>query len=138
MIPKSEVGVLSIDSKNVVELIESAYKVSCPFNTDTFWICAVPVFNVTDLIHLYSSSWQRLSSKVTLTHDNLPDHVRVVYDPKCDDAEKAGDSEGVCDNVRVGQQVSSFLLLFFRNVSNSKVLLQFSLLILVQVALVQD
>lgn len=31
MIPKSEVGVLSSDSKNVVHLIESAYNVSCQF-----------------------------------------------------------------------------------------------------------
>lgn len=31
MIPKSEVGVLSKDSKNVVELIKSAYNVSCQF-----------------------------------------------------------------------------------------------------------
>ena len=29
MIPKSEVGVLSSDSNNVVQLIESAYNVSC-------------------------------------------------------------------------------------------------------------
>ncbi|XP_075937149.1 integrin beta-2 [Anarhichas minor] len=74
MIPKSEVGVLSSDSKNVVELIESAYN--------------------------------RLSSKVTLTHDNLPDNVRVEYTPKCDHAGPPGDSEGVCHNVRVGQEIS--------------------------------
>ncbi|TNN56328.1 Integrin beta-2 [Liparis tanakae] len=74
MIPKSEVGVLSSDSKNVVQLIESAYN--------------------------------RLSSKVTLTHDNLPDNVRVVYTPKCDHAGPSGDSEGVCDNVRVGEEIS--------------------------------
>ncbi|XP_044073640.1 integrin beta-2 [Siniperca chuatsi] len=74
MIPKSEVGVLSSDSKNVVQLIESAYN--------------------------------RLSSKVTVTHDNLPDNVRVVYTPKCNHAGPAGDSEGVCDNVHVGQEIS--------------------------------
>ncbi|XP_029314649.1 LOW QUALITY PROTEIN: integrin beta-2-like [Cottoperca gobio] len=74
MIPKSEVGVLTSDSKNVVELIKSAY--------------------------------DRLSSKVTVTHDNLPDHVRVVYTPKCDGSEKAGDNEGVCANVRVGEEIS--------------------------------
>uniref|UniRef100_A0A3Q3QK69 Integrin beta n=1 Tax=Monopterus albus TaxID=43700 RepID=A0A3Q3QK69_MONAL len=74
MIPKSEVGVLSSDSSNVVQLIKDAYN--------------------------------RLSSKVTLTHDNLPDNVRVVYTPICDHAVPAGDSEGVCDNVRVGQEIS--------------------------------
>ncbi|KAM7406806.1 hypothetical protein PAMA_002837 [Pampus argenteus] len=74
MIPKSEVGVLSQDSKNVVDLIESAYN--------------------------------RLSSKVTVTHDNLPENVRVVYTPKCDNAEPARHSEGVCDNVYVGQEIS--------------------------------
>ncbi|XP_020515837.3 integrin beta-2 [Labrus bergylta] len=73
MIPKSEVGVLSSDSRNVVELIEAAYK--------------------------------RLSSKVTLTHDNLPDDVRVVYTPICPNAGPAGGSEGVCDNVPVGQEI---------------------------------
>ncbi|KAM9850927.1 integrin beta-2 [Aulostomus maculatus] len=74
MIPKSEVGVLSSDSRNVVELIESAYK--------------------------------RLSSKVTLTHENLPDHVRVSYKPKCKYAGQAGDNEGVCNDVPVGEKIS--------------------------------
>ncbi|XP_061774561.1 integrin beta-2 [Nerophis ophidion] len=74
MIPKSEVGVLSHDSNNVVQLIESAYN--------------------------------RLSSKVTLTHDNLPENVRVAYTPRCADARQEGDNEGVCDNVLVGQKIS--------------------------------
>ncbi|XP_039674080.1 integrin beta-2 isoform X2 [Perca fluviatilis] len=74
MIPKSEVGVLSSDSKNVVELIKNAYN--------------------------------RLSSKVTITHDNLPDNVRVVYTPKCDNPIREGDSRGVCDNVQVGKEIS--------------------------------
>nr|XP_057938901.1 integrin beta-2 [Doryrhamphus excisus] len=74
MIPKSEVGVLSHDSKNVVELIESAYN--------------------------------RLSSKVTLTHDNLPENVRIVYTPRCEHARQEGDNKGVCDNVRVGEEIS--------------------------------
>ncbi|XP_037313457.2 integrin beta-2 [Pungitius pungitius] len=73
-IPKSAVGVLSSDSKNVVQLIESAYN--------------------------------RLSSKVTLTHDNLPDNVRVIYTPKCEHPGPTGESEGVCDNVQVGQEIS--------------------------------
>uniref|UniRef100_A0AAQ4QRE0 Integrin beta n=1 Tax=Gasterosteus aculeatus aculeatus TaxID=481459 RepID=A0AAQ4QRE0_GASAC len=76
MIPKSEVGVLSTDSKNVVKLIESAYN--------------------------------RLSSKVTLTHDNLPDNVQVIYTPKCKHPGPSGETEGVCENVQVGQEVSSF------------------------------
>ncbi|XP_070694706.1 integrin beta-2 [Pempheris klunzingeri] len=73
MIPKSEVGVLSSDSKNVVQLIESAYN--------------------------------RLSSKVTVTHDNLPENVRVFYTPKCKHAGPAGESEGVCDNVYTGEEI---------------------------------
>ncbi|XP_010770177.1 integrin beta-2-like, partial [Notothenia coriiceps] len=76
LIPKSEVGVLSSDSKNVVQLIKEAYK--------------------------------RLSSKVTVTHDNLPEHVSVVYTPNCKGAGPAGESEGICDNVPVGEEVSSF------------------------------
>uniref|UniRef100_A0A3Q4AUH3 Integrin beta n=1 Tax=Mola mola TaxID=94237 RepID=A0A3Q4AUH3_MOLML len=74
MIPKSEVGVLQKDSKNVVELIKSAYN--------------------------------RLSSKVTLTHDNLPDNVKVVYTPKCKHAGPPGSSEGVCGNVPAGEKIS--------------------------------
>ncbi|XP_028289591.1 integrin beta-2 [Parambassis ranga] len=74
MIPKSEVGVLSEDSTNVVQLIENAYN--------------------------------KLSSKVTVTHDNIPDNVRVVYTPLCDHPGRAADSKGVCDNVHVGQEIS--------------------------------
>uniref|UniRef100_A0A7N6B1J1 Integrin beta n=1 Tax=Anabas testudineus TaxID=64144 RepID=A0A7N6B1J1_ANATE len=73
MIPKSEVGVLSSDSKNVVELIVNAYS--------------------------------RLSSKVTVTHDNLPDNVRVFYTPICDNSIK-GNIRGVCENVLVGKKIS--------------------------------
>lgn len=56
---------------------------------------------------------QRLSSKVTLTHDHLPDNVRVVYSPICDNPEQTGSSEGVCNNVPVGKQVSVFPFLPF-------------------------
>ncbi|CAI5670717.1 unnamed protein product [Oreochromis niloticus] len=72
MIPKSEVGVLSSDSKNVVELIEKAY--------------------------------YALSSKVTITHDSLPENVRVVYRPICSHGEKS-EKQGVCDQVHVGDEV---------------------------------
>nr|XP_046260095.1 integrin beta-2 [Scatophagus argus] len=74
MIPKSEVEVLSSDSKNVVELIKRAY--------------------------------DKLSSKVTVTHDSLPDNVRVVYTPKCAHAGPPGGSEGVCDEVRTGEKIA--------------------------------
>lgn len=74
MIPKSEVGVLSSDSKNVVQLIENAYN--------------------------------KLSSKVTLTHDNLPDNVRVEYLPQCDHPIPEGANKGVCDKVTVNKEIS--------------------------------
>ncbi|XP_057708354.1 integrin beta-2 [Corythoichthys intestinalis] len=74
MIPKSEVGLLSNDSNNVVQLIETAYN--------------------------------KLSSKVTLTHENLPENVRVVYTPRCKHAKQEGENKGVCDNVLVGQEIS--------------------------------
>ncbi|KAE8299798.1 Integrin beta-2 Cell surface adhesion glycoproteins [Larimichthys crocea] len=77
MIPKSEVGVLTNNSDNVVGLIKNAYN--------------------------------KLSSKVTLTHDNLPDNVRVVYTPKCGDGggeqKSAGESQGVCENVKPGKEI---------------------------------
>lgn len=60
----------------------------------------------TNVVQLIESAYNRLSSKVTLTHDNLPDNVRVVYTPKCDHAGPPGDSEGVCDHVRVGEEIS--------------------------------
>ncbi|XP_041858022.1 integrin beta-2 isoform X2 [Melanotaenia boesemani] len=75
MIPKSEVGVLSSDSSNVVELIRGAYN--------------------------------RLSSKVTVTHDNLPDNVGVSYKPKdCSNPEAPSESKGVCNDVGVNQEIS--------------------------------
>ncbi|KAM9347359.1 integrin beta-2 [Symphorus nematophorus] len=73
MFPKSAVGELSSDSKNVVELIKKAY--------------------------------DSLSSKVTLTHNNLPDDVRVVYTPRCRVPGPAGTSEGICDEVQVGEKI---------------------------------
>uniref|UniRef100_A0A3Q2D9A5 Integrin beta n=2 Tax=Cyprinodon variegatus TaxID=28743 RepID=A0A3Q2D9A5_CYPVA len=73
MIPKSEVGVLSSDSKNVVQLIENAY--------------------------------QKLSSKVTVTHDVLPDNVRVEYRPECDHPRQEGPNKGVCDQVHERQEI---------------------------------
>ncbi|MED6259688.1 hypothetical protein ATANTOWER_028428 [Ataeniobius toweri] len=83
MIPKSEVGVLSSDSKNVVQLIERAYN--------------------------------KLSSKVTVTHDILPDNVRVEYMPVCAHPKQEGPNKGVCDEVQVGHEVS--VLSFFFNPS---------------------
>ncbi|XP_041663523.1 integrin beta-2 isoform X2 [Cheilinus undulatus] len=74
LIPKSEVGVLSADSDNVVQLIEAAYN--------------------------------RLSSKVTLTHENLPEDVRVEYRPICSNPGPAGGSQGICDSVPEGQEIS--------------------------------
>lgn len=45
MIPKSEVGVLSKDSKNVVQLIKSAYNVSCQFtNLNLFFFFMDTIF----------------------------------------------------------------------------------------------
>ncbi|TWW81159.1 integrin beta-2 isoform X2 [Takifugu flavidus] len=74
IVPKSEVGVLSNDSNNVVELIKTAYR--------------------------------KLSSKITLTHDRLPDNVRITYTPECQSAGPPGPDEGVCDNVKEKQEVS--------------------------------
>lgn len=56
MIPKSEVGVLSADSNNVVDLIKTAYSVSSQPPAPSFVITcflshdAVDVFSVTEII----------------------------------------------------------------------------------------
>uniref|UniRef100_A0A3Q0R2W5 Integrin beta n=1 Tax=Amphilophus citrinellus TaxID=61819 RepID=A0A3Q0R2W5_AMPCI len=73
MIPKSEVGVLSSDSKNVVQLIEGAYNA--------------------------------LSSKVTMTHDGLPENVRIAYKPICSYPGQQRENQGVCDQVHVGEEI---------------------------------
>nr|QAT77243.1 integrin beta-2 [Plecoglossus altivelis] len=73
MIPKSEVGVLSADSKNVVELIKKAY--------------------------------DKLSSKVTVTHSELPENVRVTYTPICNGIVGTLGDKGACENVGVGQLI---------------------------------
>ncbi|CAN9498054.1 unnamed protein product [Ophioblennius macclurei] len=59
-----------------------------------------------NVVTLIENAYNRLSSKVTLSHNNLPEDVRVVYTPICDDAGPAGEAEGVCDNVGVKQQIS--------------------------------
>ncbi|XP_064182861.1 integrin beta-2-like [Anguilla rostrata] len=72
IIPRSEVGPLSEDSKNVVELIEKAYR--------------------------------SLSSKVTVTHEDLPDHITATYTSNCSN-ETQPSTEGTCNNVGVDQEV---------------------------------
>uniref|UniRef100_UPI0037E938FA integrin beta-2 isoform X2 n=1 Tax=Semicossyphus pulcher TaxID=241346 RepID=UPI0037E938FA len=59
-----------------------------------------------NVVGLIEKAYARLSSKVTLTHDNLPDKVRVFYTPKCANAGPPGESEGICDDVRAGQEIS--------------------------------
>ncbi|XP_073330199.1 integrin beta-2 [Pagrus major] len=62
--------------------------------------------NSDNVVKLIQDAYQNLSSKVILTHDNLPDNVRVVYTPKCDHAGPAMGSEGVCDKVGAGEMIS--------------------------------
>lgn len=57
MIPKSEVGVLSLDSNNVVELIKTAYSVSSQLSTrralvilEFFPHSTVIVYSMTEII----------------------------------------------------------------------------------------
>lgn len=49
--------------------------------------------------------WQKLSSKITLTHDRLPENVQITYTPECQSAGPPGPDEGVCDNVKEKQEV---------------------------------
>uniref|UniRef100_A0A672HV52 Integrin beta n=1 Tax=Salarias fasciatus TaxID=181472 RepID=A0A672HV52_SALFA len=59
-----------------------------------------------NVVALIENAYNRLSSKVTLSHDNLPDDVRVVYTPMCTNSGPPGENEGVCDNVGVQEQIS--------------------------------
>uniref|UniRef100_A0A1A8F1D7 Integrin beta n=2 Tax=Nothobranchius korthausae TaxID=1143690 RepID=A0A1A8F1D7_9TELE len=59
--------------------------------------------NVVDLIE---KAYNKLSSKVTLTQDVLPDNIRVAYKPNCANPKQEGSNKGVCDNVRVGEKIS--------------------------------
>uniref|UniRef100_A0A4W5P9V8 Integrin beta n=1 Tax=Hucho hucho TaxID=62062 RepID=A0A4W5P9V8_9TELE len=61
-----------------------------------------PIFAVTKNME---KVYRRLSSKVTMTHDALPDNVRVTYTPLCPEGGPSRD-KGVCNNVGVGQMVS--------------------------------
>ena len=104
MIPKSEVEVLSADSKNIVSLIRLAYDVS--FSEK---IANNPLTSRSRAISNCLLFRQRLSSKVTMAHDDLPPNVRVTYTPICPKRGPAGEEEGVCNGVLVGQQVSRSL-----------------------------
>uniref|UniRef100_A0A3B3SYU2 Integrin beta n=1 Tax=Paramormyrops kingsleyae TaxID=1676925 RepID=A0A3B3SYU2_9TELE len=72
IIPKSEVGVLTSDSSNVISLIQNAYR--------------------------------NLSSNVIVTHDDLPDHVTVMYTSNCPNGDLPS-IRGTCDNVGIGKEV---------------------------------
>ncbi|XP_036425194.1 integrin beta-2 [Colossoma macropomum] len=72
LIPKSEVGVLSNDSSNVVKLIVDAYN--------------------------------KLSSNIIVTHDNLPNDITVTY-TDCEGKKEHSD-KGTCNNVNIGKEVT--------------------------------
>ncbi|XP_034550283.1 integrin beta-2 [Notolabrus celidotus] len=60
----------------------------------------------TNVVGLIEGAYKSLSSKVTLTHDTLPEHVRVSFKPICSKPIQTGRSEGVCDDVLVGQTIA--------------------------------
>ncbi|XP_060786249.1 integrin beta-2 [Neoarius graeffei] len=72
LIPKSEVGVLSADSGNVVKLIVDAYN--------------------------------KLSSNIIVTHDELPEDISVLFTSNCDGGGRPSE-KGTCNNVGIGQEV---------------------------------
>ncbi|CAL8320272.1 unnamed protein product [Merluccius merluccius] len=59
-----------------------------------------------NIVELIKRAYNRLSSKVTMTHDNLPANVRVTYTPICKNGESSRDNVGVCNDVGVGQEIS--------------------------------
>lgn len=62
------------------------------------------------LCHLHTvdpfASSQNLSSNVIVTHDDLPDHVTVMYTSNCPNG-NVPSIRGTCDNVAIGQEVGT-------------------------------
>ncbi|XP_076119827.1 integrin beta-2 [Alosa pseudoharengus] len=61
-----------------------------------------------NVVQLIENAYDKLSSKVIVTHDVLPDKVTVTYTSNCPEGNNPGD-EGICDNVKLGQEVQFFV-----------------------------
>ncbi|KAJ3592537.1 hypothetical protein NHX12_007664 [Muraenolepis orangiensis] len=59
-----------------------------------------------NIVTLIKRAYDRLSSKVTMTHDDLPANVIVTYTPICPNGGPAGGDEGVCNDVGEGKEIS--------------------------------
>ncbi|KAK7879523.1 hypothetical protein WMY93_033771 [Mugilogobius chulae] len=59
-----------------------------------------------NVVKLITDAYNRLSSKVTLTHSPLPENLKVTFSPKCDRPGPKGESTGVCDDVQQGKEIS--------------------------------
>ncbi|KAJ8247068.1 hypothetical protein GJAV_G00258400 [Gymnothorax javanicus] len=57
-----------------------------------------------NVVTLIKRAYERLSSKVTVTHEDLPKHITISYTSNCIDGAQPS-SSGTCDNVGIDQEV---------------------------------
>lgn len=62
--------------------------------------------NSDNVVTLIKDAYNKLSSKVTLTHSPLPKNLRVTFSPDCDRPGPRGESTGVCEAVAQGTEIS--------------------------------
>ncbi|XP_066542496.1 integrin beta-2 [Hoplias malabaricus] len=57
-----------------------------------------------NVVKLIVDAYKKLSSKIIVTHDNLPEHISVSYTSSCNKDDKPSD-QGICNNVGIGEEV---------------------------------
>lgn len=59
-----------------------------------------------NVVKLIKDAYNKLSSKVELTHNSQNENLRVTFSPNCEIPEFEGESKGVCNNVAQGTEIS--------------------------------
>ncbi|XP_061090452.1 integrin beta-2-like isoform X2 [Conger conger] len=57
-----------------------------------------------NVVTLIERAYKRLSSKVIVTHEDLPEHITITYTSNCANGAQPS-SRGTCDNVTIDQEV---------------------------------
>ncbi|XP_067892103.1 integrin beta-2 [Heterodontus francisci] len=59
-----------------------------------------------NVVQLITDAYNNLSSTVILTHNTLPDGVRISYISHCGDGDIESDKKGTCSNVKINTEIS--------------------------------